>query len=84
MISEDYLIKDIVMLPLEILIKLEDYFKDGTIILNNLIDNYIIETKKSEQNKLLPFNKYVMREAKAKGYNEKMSSRFREIFNSLQ
>ena len=83
-ISEDYLIKDFIMLPLEILIKLEDYFNDGTIILNDLIDNYIIETKKSEQNKLLPFNKYVMREAKAKGYNDKMSSRFREIINSLQ
>lgn len=83
-ISEDYLIKDFIMLPLETLIKLEDYFNDGTIILNDLIDNYIIETKKSEQNKLLPFNKYVMREAKAKGYNDKMSSRFREIINSLQ
>ena len=39
-------------------------FKDGTIILNDLIDNYIMEIQKSEQNKLLPFNKYL------KGFNK--------------
>lgn len=82
-ISNDYSVKECVMLSLEVFIKLEDYFADGRLQLEILIDDYIVETKKSEQNKLLPFNKYVMRQARAKGYNEKMSLRFEEILNTF-
>jgi|SRR5690554_69577 len=82
-ISNDYLVKECVMIPLEILIKLEDYFNDGRLQLSNLIDGYIIERKKSEQNKLLPFRKYVMRQARLTGYNENMSSRFEEILGTF-
>lgn len=82
-IPNDYLIKECVMIPLEIFIKLEDYFNDGRLQLHNLIDGYVIERKKSEQNKLFPFMKYVMRQARLKGYNEQMSSRFREISESI-
>lgn len=82
-IPNDYLIKECVMIPLEIFIKLEDYFNDGRLQLDNLIDSYIIERKKSEQNKLLPFMKYVMRQARLKGYNEQMSSRFKILLNTL-
>lgn len=82
-IPNNYFVKECVMLPLYLLIKLEDYFNDGRLQLDILIDDYIVECKKSEQNKLLPFNKYIMRQAKAKGYKEEMSSRFREIFKTL-
>lgn len=82
-IPNDYLIKECVMIPLEIFIKLEDYFNDGRLQLHNLIDGYVIERKKSEQNKLFPFMKYVMRQARLKGYNEQMNSRFREISESI-
>lgn len=82
-ISEDCFVKEFVMIPLEILIKLEDYFADGILQLDILIDNYIVECKKSEQNKLLPFNKYIMRQAKEKGYRERKSSRFQNILNSF-
>ncbi|WP_300685537.1 hypothetical protein [Chryseobacterium sp.] len=82
-IPEDCFVKEFVMVPLEILIKLEDYFADGILQLDILIDNYIVECKKSEQNKLLPFNKYIMRQAKEKGYRERKSSRFQNILDSF-
>lgn len=82
-IPKDFFVKECVMIPLEILIKLEDYFADGLLQLDILIDGYIRECKKSEQNKLLPLNKYIMRQAVKKGYREWKSSRFKYIVNSL-
>lgn len=49
-IPKDCFVKECVMISLEILIKLEDYFADGILHLDILIDNYILECKKSEQN----------------------------------
>ncbi|WP_313375041.1 hypothetical protein [Chishuiella sp.] len=43
-----------------------------------------VNYKLTGQSKLLPFNKYVMRVVQGKGYKENMSSRFRDIINSLQ
>lgn len=82
-IPQDYFIKELVLIPLEILIKLEDYFNDGILELDILINDYILKCKQSEQNKLLPFNKYVMRQAREKGYEEKMSTRFKKISDLL-
>lgn len=78
-ISEQYLVKQCVMMPFEVMISLEDYFSDGRLQLDILIDNYILECGKSEQNKLLPFNKYIMRQARKLGYENKMSTRFKKI-----
>lgn len=82
-IPEVYLVKECVMIPLDILIKLEDYFNDGRLQLDILINDYINECKQSEQNKLLPFNKFVMRQAQKQGYEEKMSLRFKKISDLL-
>ena len=71
------------MIPLEIMIKLEDYFNDGRFQLDNLINNYEIECSLSEQNKLLPFNKFLMRQAWKLGYENKMSLRFKKVSDLL-
>lgn len=78
-IPVDYCVKECVMMPLSILIKLEDCFNDGRLMLNKLIDDYIVECGRSEQNKLLPFNKFIMAEAYKKGYKNEMSLRFKRI-----
>lgn len=62
-ISNEYLVKQCVMMSLEMMFSLEDYFHDGRLLLDNLIDDYILECDKSDQNKLLPFNKFIMRQA---------------------
>ncbi|NMA74946.1 MAG: hypothetical protein GX963_12495 [Bacteroidales bacterium] len=82
-ISEHYSVKQCVMLSLELMMKLEDYFNDGRFQLHNLIDDYIVESNESEQNKLLPFNKFIMRWAYKLGYKNCMSSRFKRILNFM-
>ncbi|SBW02468.1 conserved hypothetical protein [uncultured Dysgonomonas sp.] len=78
-ISEHYSVKQCVMIPLEMMIKLEDYFHDGRFQLDSLINDYIAECNQSEQNKLLPFNKFMMRQAWKLGYKNNMSSRFKKV-----
>lgn len=78
-ISDKYLVKECVMMPLEMMISLEDYFNDGRLQLDNLIDSYMLECSQSEQNKLLPFNKFMMRQAWKLGYKNNMSSRFKKV-----
>ncbi|MDR0962102.1 MAG: hypothetical protein LBM62_06050 [Mediterranea sp.] len=82
-ISDKYLVKQCVMMSLERMIALEDYFYDGRLQLDNLIDNYILECDKSEQNKLLPFNKFIMRQAWKLGYKHEMSTRFKKVLNLM-
>lgn len=82
-ISKKYVIKPCVMLSIEMLIKLEDYFRDGRLQLDNLINDYILECNQSEQNKFLPFGKFVMRETWKLGYKENMSLRFQKIYNLM-
>lgn len=53
-------------------------FNNGRLQLDNLIEGYVRECERSESNKLLPFNKYIMRQAKSQGYKETMSLRFKK------
>lgn len=77
-IADKYIIKSLVMMPIGMMISLEDYFNDGRLQLDNLIDDYILECRQSEQNKLLPFNKFIMRQAWKLGYKNEMSLRFKK------
>lgn len=78
-ISDEYLVKQCVMMSFEMMFSLEDYFHNGRLQLDNLIDDYILECDKSDQNKLLPFNKFIMRKAWKLGYKHGMSTRFKKI-----
>lgn len=78
-ISDEYLVKQCVMMSFEMMFSLEDYFHDGRLQLDNLIDDYLLECDKSEQNKLLPFNKFIMRKACKLGYKHGMSTRFKKV-----
>lgn len=82
-ISDSYLIKKCVMMPFELMIKLEDYFSDGRLSLENLINDFLTESSLSPQNELLPFNKFIMRQAWELGYDNKMSSRFKKVSDSM-
>ncbi|MDD4107813.1 MAG: hypothetical protein PHH93_03740, partial [Prolixibacteraceae bacterium] len=80
---EQYNIKDLVMLSLTTLIQLEDFFSKGVLDLGGIINGYITECSLSEQNKTLPLNKYLMRNAIEKGYTHKKTRRFDDIINAL-
>lgn len=78
-IPDKYMINPLVMMPIEMMISLEDYFNDGRLKLDNLINDYILECNQSEQNKILPFNKFIMRQAWKLGYKNEMSLRFKKV-----
>jgi hypothetical protein len=78
-ISNQYTVKQCIMMSLEMMFSLEDYFHDGRLQLDNLIDEYILECDKSNQNKLLPFNKFIMRQVWKLGYKHEMSTRFKKV-----
>lgn len=78
-IPDKYMIKPLVMMPIEMMISLEDYFNDGRLQLDNLINDYILECNQSEQNNILPFNKFIMRQAWKLGYKNEMSLRFKKV-----
>ena len=82
-ISNSYCIKNCVMISLPMMMSLEDYFGDGRLKLGDLIDDYIQECSLSDQNKRLPFNKYIMRQAWKLGYKNQMSKRFKNISDLL-
>lgn len=82
-IPEHYFVKQCVMLPLEMMINLEDYFNDGKFQLDSLIDDYLIECNKSEYNKFLPFNKFIWGQAYKLGYTNNMSSRFKKVWDLI-
>ena len=71
------------MISLPMMMSLEDYFGDGRLKLGDLIDDYIQECSLSDQNKRLPFNKYIMRQAWKLGYKNQMSKRFKNISDLL-
>lgn len=78
-----YIVKECVLIPFEVLIKLEDYFNDGCLKLDTLIDDYTLLCNHSEQNRLLPFGKFVFRKAYDLGYRNDMSFRFKNVLDSI-
>lgn len=76
-ISNEYDVKPLVLLPLEELTLLEDYFKSGKLDLKQLIPNYY------KEDKMLSFKKFLLREAKKLGYNFERSSRFQLLLDEL-
>lgn len=82
-ISPDYVVKDFVMINIELLMMLENLFADDTLKLANLINSYIDYKNQAELNQIVPFNNYMFQEARNKGYKMKKSKWFDEINQNL-
>lgn len=83
-ISADYEVKDLVMVNIEQLMRLENFFADGKLDLAYLINGYIDYKEQAELNKVFPFNKYLFQEAKKKGYELKKTRWFDDIYANLK
>ncbi|MDE6560505.1 MAG: hypothetical protein K2K75_03900 [Muribaculaceae bacterium] len=77
-ISPEFTIKPLVLVPLEELTMLEDYFKSNRLLLPELVEMYY------KEDSMLSFQKFMMREAIKKGYHHEMTDRFRRLYNSLK
>ena len=81
---EDYVIKDVVMVNIEQLMRLEDFFASEKLKLAMMIDAYLEYKTQSELNQVFPFNKFLFQEARKKGYDLRKTKWFDEVFMKLK
>ncbi len=82
-ISKDFIVKDVVMINIEQLMRLENFFADDRLKLASLINTYIEYKNQSELNQVFPFNKFIFQEAFKKGYMMKKTKWFDDIYRAL-
>ena len=83
-VSVDYEVKDMVMVNIEQLMRLENFFVDCKLDLAYLINSYIDYKEQAELNQVFPFNKFLFQEAKQVGYELKKTRWFDEVFGYLK
>lgn len=79
-----YEVKDVVMINIDTLMKLESLFASNQLDLGTCINNYIKHKQIVENNSFISFNRYLMNEAFDKGYRLKYTRWFRDIMSSLK
>lgn len=82
-IEDWYEVKDLVMVNLTLLMKLENYFVNGKIELDKVINEYIAYKNSKEQLNTVPFNKYLFQYARRKGYDLKFSKSFHDTLKEM-
>ena len=83
-VSADYEVKDVVMVNIEQLMRLENFFADEKLDLAYLINSYIEYKDEAELNQVFPFNKFIFQEARKVGYEMKKTRWFDEVFENLK
>ena len=82
-VTADYEVKDVVMVNIEQLMGLENFFAAEKLDLAYLINSYIEYKEEFELNQVFPFNKYIFQEARKVGYELKKTCWFDEVFENL-
>ena len=82
-VTADYEVKDVVMVNIEQLMGLENFFANEKLNLANLINSYIEYKEEFELNQVFPFNKYIFQESRKVGYELKKTRWFDEGFENL-
>ena len=76
-------VKDLVMVNINLLMKLENLFVDGKIELDKVVNEYLAYKNSKEILNTVPFNKYLFQHARRKGFDMKFTGTFKETFNEL-
>ena len=82
-VTADYEVKDVVMVNIEQLMGLENFFANEKLNLANLINSYIEYKEEFELNQVFSFNKYIFQESRKVGYELKKTRWFDEVFENL-
>ena len=83
-VTADYEVKDVVMVNIEQLMRLENFFAAEKLDLAYLINSYIEYKEEFELNQVFPFNKYIFQEARKVGYELKKTRLFDEVLENLK
>lgn len=76
-------VKDLVMVNLNLLMKLENFFVKGKIDIDKVLNEYLAFKDSKEQLNTVPFNKYLFQHARKKGFDMKFTGTFKETFDEL-
>ena len=82
-VDDRFQVKDLVMVNLNLLMKLENYFRNGKIDLDKVVNEYLAFKDSKETLNTVPFNKYLFQYARGKGFDMKFTKTFKDTFNEL-
>lgn len=82
-ISNNIVVKDFVMVNIDALIMFEKAFTDKKVKFDVLLNEYIAYKESKEQNKVVPFNKYLFQKCKQKGFFYKASYIVRDVIDEM-
>lgn len=82
-VDERFQVKDLVMVNLNLLMKLENYFRNGKIDFDKVVNEYLAFKESKETLHTVPFNKYLFQYARGKGFDMKFTQTFKDTFNEL-
>ena len=83
-VSDDrFQVKDLLMVNLNLLMKLENLFVNGKIELDKVVNEYLAYKDSKEILNTVPFNKYLFQYARRKGFDVKFTGTFKKTFDEL-
>lgn len=82
-VDDRFKVKDLVMVNLNLLMKLENFFVSGKIDLDKVLNEYLSFKDSKVQLNTVPFNKYLFQYARRKGFDMKFTGTYKETFNEL-
>lgn len=81
--DDRFRVKDLVMVNLNLLMKLENCFTNGKVVLDKAVNEYLAYKDSKEQLNTVPFNKYLFQYARRKGFDMSSTGTFKETFDEL-
>lgn len=82
--SDDrFQVKDLVMVNLNLLMKLENLFVNGKVDFDKVVNEYLSYKNSKEILNTVPFNKYLFQYARRKGFDVKFTGTFKKTFDEL-
>lgn len=82
-VDDRFQVKDLVMVNLNLLMKLENYFRNGKIEMDKVVNEWLAYKSSKEILNTVPFNKYLFQYARRKGFDMKFTGTFKETFDEL-
>lgn len=82
-VHNDLVVKDLILINIEQLMRLENFFSDDKLKLATLINEYIAFKNQAELSQVVPFNKFLYQKALDKGFRNLKTKWFDVVNNSL-
>ena len=81
--DDRFQVKDLVMVNLNLLMKLENLFVSGKVDFDKVVNEYLAYKDSKEILNTVPFNKYLFQYARRKGFDVKFTRTFKKTFDEL-